>query len=125
MYLALKYSHMVLALISFLFFLIRALWAFQDSAYLQRRWIKISPHVIDTVLLFSAFALMINLQQYPFAQGWLTGKLLGLLAYIIFASFVIKYAKHNRQRTIYLLLAMLSFAYILLTARNHDALFFI
>ena len=125
MYIALKYSHMILALISFLFFLIRALWAFQDSNFLQKKWIRVSPHIIDTFLLLSAFALMINLEQYPFVQSWLTGKLLGLLAYIVFGSFVIKHARGNGQRVIYLILATLSFAYIFLTARHHDALFFI
>ena len=125
MYAAFKHSHMLLAMISFLLFLIRATWAFQGSNLLQKKVVKILPHVIDTFLLLTAIGLMIQLSQYPFIHGWVTGKLLGLIAYIGFGMMVIKRAKNNQQRGIFFVLTVLTFIYIFLTARTHNALFFI
>lgn len=125
MYLALKHSHMLLALLSFLFFLIRATWAFQGSTLLENKAVKIIPHIIDTFLLLTAIALMLTISQYPFAYSWLTGKLVGLIAYIIFGTFVIKRAKNNIQRSIFLILSVSSVFYIFLTAKSHNALFFL
>lgn len=116
---------MLLAMISFLFFLIRATWAFQGSSLLQKKAVKILPHIIDTLLLLTAIGLMIQLSQYPFVHGWVTGKLLGLIAYIGFATFAIKRAKDNRQRGIFFALAVTAFVYIFMTARSHNALFFL
>lgn len=125
MYLVLKNTHMLLAMISFTFFLIRATWAFQGSTLLQTKAVKILPHVIDTFLLLTAITLMLTISQYPFINSWLTGKIIGLITYIIFASIVIKYAKNNLQRSLFLGLAIMSFTYIFMTARSHNALFLI
>ena len=125
MYLILKNSHMLLGLISFLFFLIRAIWTFQDSKHLHNKLVKILPHVIDTLLLSTAIALMLTIQQYPFSHSWLTGKIIALIAYIVFASVVIKYAKNHLQRCFYMTLAVLSFTYIVMTAISHNPFFFL
>lgn len=125
MYAAFKHSHLLLVLISFLFFLVRSTWAFQGSSLLQKKIVKILPHIIDTFLLLSAIGLMVQLGQYPFVTGWVTGKLFGLIAYIIFGTFVIKRAKNQQQRGIFFALAVASFIYIYFTARTHNALFFL
>ena len=44
--------------------------------------VRIAPHVNDTLLLAAAIALAVLSRQYPFAEGWLTAKVLGLVAYI-------------------------------------------
>ena len=49
---------------------------------MQKRWIKIVPHVVDTTLLISAMALTFTISQYPFLDAWLTAKTVGLLLYI-------------------------------------------
>lgn len=46
------------------------------------QWLRIAPHLNDTLLLAAAIALAAMSAQYPFVQGWLTAKLLALLAYI-------------------------------------------
>lgn len=54
----------------------------RESTMLQQRWVKIIPHIVDTLLLTSAIIIVIMSGQYPFAQDWLTAKLLALFAYI-------------------------------------------
>ncbi|NRB37453.1 MAG: SirB2 family protein [Pseudomonadales bacterium] len=125
MYTILKNSHIVLMACSFLFFLIRALWAFQGSTILQNKIVRILPHIIDTFLLLTAIGLMATISQYPFMHSWLTAKILALMAYIIFATWVIKHAKNNQQRSLYFVLAISTYLYMFLTARSHNALFFL
>ncbi|HET8705073.1 MAG TPA: SirB2 family protein, partial [Pseudomonadales bacterium] len=71
-YQLLKMIHMVSVALSGSFFLLRGIWMLRDSALLQRKWVKIAPHVIDTVLLVSALAMCVMIGQYPFTVGWLT-----------------------------------------------------
>ena len=54
--------------------------------------------------------------QYPFAQGWLTAKFLGLLAYIVLGALALKRAKSKAARVRFLVLALLSYAYIVSVA---------
>ncbi len=78
----LKTVHVTCAVASFSGFFLRGLWMMQDSSWLKQRWMKIAPHIVDTTLLGSAILLAIRIRQYPFVDGWLTAKLIGLLAYI-------------------------------------------
>ena len=70
------------------------------------------PHVIDSVLLAAAIGLMMVTGQYPFAQGWLTVKVLALLGYIILGSIALKRGRNLRVRTIALVAALATFAYM-------------
>lgn len=54
----------------------------KDSAMMEKKWVKIVPHIVDTVLLVSAISLCIVLSQYPGTSGWLTEKVIGLVMYI-------------------------------------------
>ena len=81
-YTVLKYIHVSSVIFSYLLFLTRGIWMMHSSAHLQQRWVKIIPHVIDTVLLTSAITLAVLIQQYPLANAWLTAKVAGLLLYI-------------------------------------------
>jgi uncharacterized membrane protein SirB2 len=58
-YLALKHFHMTFAALSGFLFLLRGLWMLADSPTMQRRWVRILPHLIDTALLLSAMALAV------------------------------------------------------------------
>lgn len=124
-YMAFKHTHMLCAVISFVFFVTRGIWAFQGSSLLQKKWVKISPHIIDTVLLLSAIGLVIILKQYPFVSPWVTAKIIGLIAYIGLGIMVLKKAKNQQQRALFFSLAVLAFAYIFMVARTKDALFFL
>jgi uncharacterized membrane protein SirB2 len=116
---------MNLALITLLFFLVRAFWAFQGSAMLQKKWVRICPHIIDTLLLLSAIGLVVEIHAYPGFHQWLTAKLLGLVAYILFATLTLKKAKNAQQRALFFFLTLVSFGYIVAVAITKNPLFFL
>ncbi|MBC3916620.1 SirB2 family protein [Undibacterium sp. CY18W] len=115
-YLAIKHLHMTCAALSGSLFLLRGIWMLRSSAMLTRRWVKVLPHVIDTVLLASALTMVFWSGQYPFRQDWLTAKLLALILYIVLGSIALKRGKTPAIRAVALLAALLVFAYILSVA---------
>ena len=64
-YLIFKHLHLTMVVLSGLFFVLRGGWLLQSSPQLQAKWVKISPHVIDTLLLLSAIAMLLVSQQFP------------------------------------------------------------
>ncbi|HRE18788.1 MAG TPA: SirB2 family protein [Rhodocyclaceae bacterium] len=120
-YLAIKHIHLTCVALSGAGFLLRGVWMLADSPRLQTRWVKVVPHVVDTGLLASAIALAVISQQYPIAQGWLTAKVIGLLAYIGFGTMALKRGKTKGRRTLFLVLALLTFAYIVGVALTRSA----
>jgi uncharacterized membrane protein SirB2 len=111
-YLALKHLHLTCVVLSGLGFCLRGVWMLMGSPLLSSRLARVAPHVIDTLLLGSALAMAWMSGQYPFAQGWLTAKLIGLLAYIVFGVVALKRGKTKAIRTRFLMLALLTYAYI-------------
>lgn len=92
-----------------------------DSAYLQHRWVKVLPHVIDSVLLLSGVSLAVLLQQNPLQQQWLQVKLLLLLLYIVLGSIALKRGRNKFQKTVSWLAALLAALAIVVIARQHHA----
>lgn len=90
MYMALKHSHMLFIALSVSFLAVRFLLSLRAPALLQKKFFKITPHVVDTFLLLTAIGLMLTIQQYPFQTPWLTEKLFGLFAYIGLAVMALK-----------------------------------
>ena len=115
-YLAVKHLHITSAVISGSFFIIRGLWKMRDSAMLQQRWVRIVPHLVDTILLASALTMAYWSGQYPFQQNWLTAKLLALLAYIVLGTIALKRGKTPASRAVAFVAAMSVFGYILAVA---------
>lgn len=112
MYFAFKHVHMLCAVISIISFIIRGALAIKGSGILQKKWVRIAPHIIDTVLILSAIGLMVSIQQYPFVNGWLTAKLIGLLVYILLGVYTLRIAKTQPARIAGYLLAIATFVYI-------------
>lgn len=90
MYLTLKTIHVSFVIISIVGFILRSILVYRESPILQRRWIRILPHVNDTLLLASALAMVVMSAQYPFVADWLTAKVFGLLAYIVLGVFALR-----------------------------------
>lgn len=112
MYTALHHLHVTAVTLSLALFVSRGLLMLAGSPHLHARWARIVPHVVDTVLLASAIGLTLVLGQYPFVQGWLTAKVLGLLAYIVLGSLALKYGPTRTVRTMALVAALATAAYI-------------
>lgn len=125
LYLLLKHLHVSCVALSGLGFMLRGGLMLVDSPLRQRRFFRIAPHVVDSLLLSSALALTVVVGQYPFVNGWLTAKLLGLLLYIVLGSVALKYGRSLTMRAICLFLALIVFGYIVSVAlRHHPAGFF-
>lgn len=116
-YFALKYVHVGAVIASFSLFFLRGLWMMAAPEKLAARWVRVVPHVIDTVLLASAIALAVTTAQYPFVQPWLTAKVLALLVYIVLGTVAIRRGRTRRVRVVAWILALIVFGYMVAVAR--------
>lgn len=96
-----------------------------DSPRLEKTWVKIAPHIIDTVLLASAIGLAVMIEQYPFQHSWVTAKVFALIAYIVVGTIGLKRGKTKTIRVVAWLAALVIFAYIVSVALTHSPLPFI
>ncbi len=95
------------------------------SPLLQARFVRIAPHVVDTVLLASAGWLAWFLGQYPFVHGWLTAKVLGLVAYIVLGSIALKRGRTKAVRAAAFAAALAAVLYVVSVALTRDPLGFL
>jgi uncharacterized membrane protein SirB2 len=116
-YSMLKYTHVAAVIASFALFFLRGLWLMAAPEKLAARWVRVVPHVIDTVLLFSAIALAAMTAQYPFVQPWLTAKVLALPVYILLGTVAIRRGRTRRARIVAWILALTVFGYMVAVAR--------
>ena len=119
-YALLKMIHIGSVVVSYTFFFVRGIWMMRDSPALQQRWVKVVPHIIDTILLTSAIALAITIQQFPLEHVWLTAKVIGLLCYIGLGMIALRFGKTRSVKISAWLAAQCVFAYIVLVAINKD-----
>jgi len=125
MFSILKTIHVVCAALSITGYVIRGIWMIRESAWLQKKWVRVLPHIVDTTLLGSAILLAMQIQQYPFVQNWLTAKVLALVAYIVIGAIGLKYGSTKKIRISAWLVAIAIFLYIVLVALTHQALPFV
>jgi uncharacterized membrane protein SirB2 len=121
----LKHVHIACVILSGAGYFIRGLWMIGESPWLRKTWVRVVPHVIDTTLLLSAILLAIEFRQYPLVHGWLTAKVLALIAYIVVGAIGLKYGKTRKIRITAWLGAMAIFLYIVLVALTRQVLPFI
>lgn len=124
-FMLLKHIHVSCAGISFALFFLRGIWSFRGSPIMRQRWIKVVPHIVDTLLLASALMLAYTIDQYPFLDGWLTAKFFGLVLYILLGTIALKYGKTKTVRVSAWFAAQAAFFYIVLVAKQHNPLPFI
>lgn len=115
-YIALKYLHITCVVLSGTGFVVRGAWMMHGSPMLARRWVSVLPHVVDTLLLASAIALGLTSGQYPLLHGWLTAKVVGLLAYIVLGTIALKRGRTRGIRITAFGGALLVFSYIVCVA---------
>ena len=112
----LKMIHVGSVIVSYTLFFLRGVWLMQASQKLRQRWVKILPHVVDTILLTSAIALASTIQQNPIDNSWLTAKVAGLLLYIGLGMIAIRFGKTRRTKIMAWIAAQCVFIYIVLVA---------
>ncbi|MES3007582.1 MAG: SirB2 family protein [Pseudomonadota bacterium] len=116
MYTFIKIIHMSFAMISILGFLGRGILKINESPIVEKKLVRVLPHVIDTVLLVSAITLVVMSGQYPWVAPWVGAKVLGLIVYIGLGVVVMRTAKTRKTRIIAFALALVTAAYILMVA---------
>ena len=118
-----KAVHVGAVALTLLSFLVRGAWMLQGSAMLQRRWVRILPHLVDTALLASALYLALGVYGYPApGQGWITAKLLALLVYIGLGTVALKRGRTRAVRAAAFAGALLTFGYIVAVALTRSPL---
>ena len=123
-YLAIRHLHITCVILSGCGFALRGLWMLRGSPMLGRRWVRVVPHVVDTVLLGSAIALAVISHQYPLVHGWLTAKVIGLVVYIVFGAMALRGGRTRRARAGFYVSALLVFAWIVSVALARNPLGF-
>lgn len=113
--------HVGCAVLTIAGFAARGLLMLRQSPWLGHRFVRVAPHVVDTVLLGSAVWLAWFLGQVPFVNGWITAKVLALLAYIVFGAIALKRGRTKRVRAAAFAAALASVAYIVWVALTRDA----
>ena len=118
-YSLLKRVHVATVALTFTLFFVRGLWMLGAPQRLQHRWVRVLPHVVDTVLLASGVGLALLIHQYPGTSPWLTAKIVGLVGYIVLGMYALHRGRPRRARAAYWV-AALGVAYILAVALAHD-----
>jgi uncharacterized membrane protein SirB2 len=111
-YVALKQLHIACVVLSYVGFVVRGIWMMRASPLLTARWVRIAPHVNDTLLLATAIALAVMSGQYPFQQGWLTAKVIALAVYIALGTVAFRPGRSRGHRVAAWIAAQVLFLYI-------------
>ncbi|MEF9675210.1 SirB2 family protein [Pectobacterium aroidearum] len=125
LYPATIYLHLVTVGISISLFIIRFFWLCRQSALLQQRWVKILPHINDTLLLISGIGLITLSHTYPFTpeQSWLTEKLFGVIIYILLGAIALgKRPRSQKVRWLAFVSALMCFGVVVLLALTQSPL---
>jgi len=119
-YLAVRALHAGSAVLSIAGFAARGALMLMESPILQKRFVRVAPHVVDTLLLASAVWLAWFLGQIPFVHAWITAKVLALLAYIVLGVFALRRGKTMAVRAAAFAAALACAAYIVAVALTRD-----
>jgi len=119
-YLAIKSLHVACVVLSGSGFVLRGILMVNDVPFPTQRWLRMLPHLNDTLLLAAALALSVMSGRYPFVDAWLTAKVFGLIAYIILGSLALQPGRRRGLRLASWLAALAVFGYIVSVALLHD-----
>lgn len=120
-----KHIHMTLAVLSISLFTLRFIWTFINSNKLQAKWVKITPHIIDTLLLIIGVVMAVQYSMNPIEQLWLGEKILAVFAYIFTGYFTLKLARNKPMQIIGYLGAIGWVMLIVRLAMTREPLFFV
>lgn len=120
-YTTIRTLHIGCAGLSIALFFGRGALQLSGTDWRRWRWLRVAPHLIDTVLLGAAVTLAVMSAQYPLAQAWLSAKVLALLLYIGLGSVALRPALPRRTRALAFAAALLSVAYIVGVAVTRSA----
>ena len=116
------FVHILAISLSGSLFALRGLGMLAGARWPQAAPVRYLSYSIDTVLLTAALMLLTILPRAMFANGWLTVKLVLVVAYVVLGSFALKRGRTPRIRTTCFVAALLVFAAIIGIALAHHPL---
>ncbi len=101
MYEGLIHLHLLTIGISATLLSLRCVLKMTDSNLLETKFLKVVPHVVDSIMVLTGIGLIYVTGFMPFTgvAPWMTEKLTCVLAYIALGFFALKLAKNNLLRT--------------------------
>ena len=111
-YLIARHVHQAAVVVTLGLFLLRGAWMLAGSPQLRRRWVRIVPHVNDTILLAAAIYMATVIGM----QSWIAAKIAGLLLYIVLGTIALKHGPTRTVRAGAFVAALLVFAYLVAVA---------
>ena len=116
----LKQLHLGTIALTLALFVLRGVWMMRQSPRLHARWVRIVPHLNDSLLLASGISLAVLTRQYPLMDDWLSAKFFALILYIVLGTIALKRGKTRGQRITAWIAALLVFAYMVAVATTRD-----
>lgn len=117
-YALVKQLHLLTVFLSWALFFVRGVWMIGDSPRLGARWVRVAPHVNDTVLLLAA----LYLASFYGAQPWIIAKVVALVAYILIGMLALRRGPTKPARVAAWVSAQLVFVYIIAVAITKNPL---
>jgi len=120
-YALVKLVHQSAVALSFAGFFARGVGMIGGAPWVRRPLAKTVPHIVDTVLLASALALVWMLQA-SLTAPWLMAKIAGLVVYIVLGAIALRGGRTRGVRIAAWLAAMATFGYIVSVAITKNPL---
>lgn len=117
-YAAVKALHVAAVVLSWTLFFLRGVWMIADSPRLKARWVRVVPHVNDTILLVAG----VYLATLVGLQPWIVAKLVALVAYILIGMVAISRGRTKSMRIAAWVAAQCVFLYIVAVALRKNPL---
>ncbi|MGB1139549.1 MAG: SirB2 family protein [Halioglobus sp.] len=108
--------HTSCALVSITGFALRGYWMVTSNPTLQHRLCRVLPHLVDTLLLGSAIAMLLMWGVSPLQVDWLLAKVIALLLYIGLGMVALRFGRTLRVRAGALLAALVTALYMISVA---------
>jgi len=126
LYLFLKTLHISTVVLSISLLLLRTILLLRSAELLKNRFLKIIPHINDTLLLTSALILLFTSDHISSGNtGWIYAKVTVMIFYILTGIYLFRYAKNKMQIFWSLALALILYSYIIQTAITKNYIPFI
>lgn len=123
MYVFFKHLHVTMVFLTIISFFFRGIGHLFNQAWVNRKPVKILPHVIDTILIVSAIATVL-VAGFKFTETWILVKIIGLFLYVYLGLMAFRFAKTRMQKAIYWLLALALIFYLAAVAGMKSPIFF-
>jgi uncharacterized membrane protein SirB2 len=119
-YFVAHHLHVTFVSVSIALFVLRGVFMLAGSPRLRAPWLRVLPHVVDTMLLGSALWLVSVLHLPLLQTPWLLAKIMGLVLYIVLGSLALRPGRSRSLRIAAFIAALTTVGWIASVAVRHD-----